>query len=184
MMAGNVQRVPPTLLLQEEVKLIDGLFDGRMRYRVYRHHLFFREADMLRRALHKELPHLGEASVGQHEYVIRRLLFLTVRCAETAVLEMSASRVDTISLAALILAVSSRIGCVLGALSQHTQDEFAEIALENRKFFITYGKQCRQKRARSTGNTISLRHATIGSVLEVAAAATTTTTDVDADNDI
>ncbi|ORC87502.1 uncharacterized protein TM35_000211080 [Trypanosoma theileri] len=181
MSAGNVQRVPPTLLLQEELKLLDGLFEGRMRYRVYRHHLFFREADILRRALRKELPHLAEPAVGQRECLLRRLLFLTVRCAETAVLEMSASRVDTISLAALLLAVSSRIGCVLGALSRHTRNEFAEIAVENTKFFIAQKKRCRQKRTRSTGNTILLRHPTIGSVLEVAAAATATS---DVDNDI
>ncbi|EAN85107.1 hypothetical protein C3747_105g159 [Trypanosoma cruzi] len=185
METSGVQRVPVVLLLREELRLMDEVISGGGRRRVYRHHLFFRALLALRMALEKMLPHFAQRSATPPQWAITRLLALAVRCGEAAAVELSVSRIDTLSLAALSLAISSRIGCLLGALSLREQDVFSGLALaeeggsssnnKNKKKkdkkregvnFLVTRTRGRQKRSRSPEGVMSLQRPTIGCVIE------------------
>ncbi|EKF26119.1 hypothetical protein MOQ_010204 [Trypanosoma cruzi marinkellei] len=188
METSGVQRVPAVLLLREELRLMDDFIRGGGRRRVYRHHLFFRALLALRMALEKQiLPHFAQrgATPPPPQGAITRLLALAVRCGEAAAVELSVSRIDTVSLAALALAISSRVGCLLGALSSREQDVFSGLAPaegannnnNNKKKkgkkregmnFIVMRPRCRQKRSRSPEGVMSLQRPTIGCVIEAA----------------
>ncbi|PBJ77393.1 hypothetical protein BCY84_06537 [Trypanosoma cruzi cruzi] len=180
----GVQRVPAVLLLREELRLMDEVIRGGGRRRVYRHHLFFRALLALRMALEKMLPHFAQRSATPPQWAITRLLALAVRCGEAAAVELSVSRIDTLSLAALSLAISSRIGCLLGALSSREQDVFSGLtpaeeggssSNNNKKKkdkkrkgvnFLVRRTRGRQKRSRSPEGVMSLQRPTIGCVIE------------------
>ncbi|KAG8346749.1 hypothetical protein ERJ75_001329300 [Trypanosoma vivax] len=173
MSSRTTELVSAASLLRDELRLLNGAIEGQMRSRVYRHHLFFRDAVVLRAALRKFLPQLsgGRRTVEGHTVASRRLLSLAIRCAESATLELSASRVDTFAIATLFLAAASRIGCVLCAVSNHNPDIFGRMSMSDGKFCVTQSAQQR-KRAREEVDADPfepLVEHTIGSVLEAAA---------------
>ncbi|AAZ12091.1 uncharacterized protein TEOVI_000907000 [Trypanosoma equiperdum] len=162
--------VPAVSLLREELQLLNGVVEGQARSRVYRHHIFFRKASFLRSALRNALPQFARRAADPTDLrtVAGRLLTLTIRCAESATLELSASHIDTVSVALLLLAITSRIGCVLCVVLGRKPETFGKLHFIGSKFGVKY------KRSRSEaelaeetiGVATPIRRRTIGGVIE------------------
>ncbi|RNE99486.1 hypothetical protein TraAM80_08152 [Trypanosoma rangeli] len=177
MEAGRTRWVPVAVLLCEELRLVEGVVVGRRRRRVYRHHVFFRALLTLRDALAKALPSFAQHGPAPPQRMITRILALAVRCGEAATVELSAARVDTFALAALVLAIASRVGCLFGALSVREQGAFADFLsaeeedsgrLQKKRGarFLVAQPQRRQKRSRSFEGAVPLQRPTIGGIIE------------------
>nr|CCC91207.1 conserved hypothetical protein [Trypanosoma congolense IL3000] len=168
------RRVPAATILRDELKLLEGLIKGQGRRRVYRHHTFFREAIALYAALRRALPQFARCGAGgttDIKAVAGRLLRSTIRCAERATVELRALRVDTISLALFLLAITSRVGCVLCAITNRHPETFGDLCRSDMKFQVVHRRPPSKDELLGDEARVSVSHCyrTIGDVLGAAA---------------
>ncbi|RNF12315.1 uncharacterized protein Tco025E_06519 [Trypanosoma conorhini] len=178
MESSGERRVPAAALLREELRLVEAVIAGRRRRRVYRHHVFFRALLALRAALAQALPSFAQRAPAPQK-TVTHLLARAVRCGEAAALELSAARVDTVALAALLLAIAARVGCLLAPLAARERGAFAELLppaeddggpqqRRGVRLRVAALPRTRRKRTRSPEGAVALRRPTIGGIIEAA----------------